>query len=127
MQAALETVELPVAKHTFRTRAGGVTPDRIFNRKSGVASYELFALFFADVFAIFFETREGIVTGTPCLFNHLRKFGLEMHVGSGTTASKTEAMCYSMSTGSNEDGDTTPFTVSGPGVENPGFAGFTKE
>ena len=54
-----------------------------------MASFELFASLFADDCAIFFVTREDMVTGTSYLFNHLRKFGLKMHVGSGTTASKT--------------------------------------
>ena len=71
-----------------------MTSGERFNRKRGVKSFELFASLFADDFAIFFETREDMVTGTSYLFNHLRKFGLKMHVGSGTTASKTEAMYY---------------------------------
>ena len=50
-----------------------------------------------------------------------------MHIGPGTTASKTGAMYYPTSTGSYEDSDTTPFTVSGPGGEDPGFVSFTKE
>jgi len=57
----------------------------------------------------------------------LRKSGLKMYVGSGTTASKTEAMYYPMSRGPYEDGDTAPFTVPGPGVKDLGFVSFTKE
>ena len=90
-QAALGMVEWPVTRPTFRTRTNGVTPGGGLNRKSCVASFELFGSLFVDGFAIFFETREDMVTGKLCLFKHLRKFGLEIHVGSGTTASKTEA------------------------------------
>ena len=36
-------------------------------------------------------------------------------------------MYYATSMGSYEDGDTTPFTVPGPGGEDPGFVSFTKE
>ena len=57
----------------------------------------------------------------------MRKFGLKMHVGSGTRASKTEAMYYPTSTGSYEGGDTTLFTVSGPSGEDLGFVSFTRE
>ena len=38
-----------------------------------------------------------------------------------------QAMYYPRSTGSYGDGDTTPFTVPGPGGEDLGFAGFTEE
>ena len=68
-----------------------------------------------------------MVMGTSYLFSHLRKFGLKMHVGSGTTASKTEAMYYPTSMGSCEGGDTTAFTVSGLRGKDLGFVSFTKE
>ena len=42
-------------------------------------------------------------------------------------ALKTEAMYYPTGTGPCDDGDTAPFTVSGPGGEGLGFVGFTKE
>jgi len=63
-------------------------------RKRGVISFELFISLFEDNCALFFESRADMVTGASYLFNHLRKFGQKMHVGSGTTASKTEAMYY---------------------------------
>ena len=96
------------------------------NRKRGVASFGLFASLFVDDLSIFFETREDMVTETPYLFSHLRKFGLEMHVRSGTAAPKTEAMYYPTGTVSCGDGSTIPFEVSGPGGENPGFVGSTR-
>jgi len=97
------------------------------NRKRGVTPFRLFDSLLAGDCAIFFETREDMVTGKSCLFNHLRKFGLKMHVGSGTAASKTEAVSYPASTGPYEDGDTTPFTVSRPDGKDLGFVSFTKE
>ena len=116
-----------MARPTFRTRADGVTSGERSNRKRGVTSFELFASLFAGDCATFFETREGIVTGTPHLFNQMLKFSLKMRVGSGTAALKTEAMNYPAGMGSYEDGDTTPFMVSGPGGEDLGFVSFTKE
>ena len=94
-----------VSEPTFRTRADGVTPGEGLNRKRGVTPFGPFASLFADDFAIFFETREDMVMGISYLSNYLRKFGLKMHVGSGTTASKTEAMYYPTSMVSCEDGD----------------------
>ena len=110
MQAALETMEWPVAKPTFQTRADGVTSGERPTRKRGGTVFELFASLFADDCALFFETRADMVTGTSYLFNHLRKFGLKMHIGSGATASKTEAMYYPPTRMAYEDGDTTRFT-----------------
>ena len=127
MQAALETMEWPVAKPTFRTRADGVTSGERSTRKRGVTVFELFASLFADDCALFFETRADMVTGTSYLFNHLRKFGLKMHIGSGATASKTEAMYYPPTRMAYEDGDTTPFTVFGPSGEVLGFVTFVLE
>ena len=68
-----------------------------------------------------------MVTGTSYLFNHLRKFGLKIHIGSGATASKTEAMYYPPTRMAYEDGDTTPFAVFGPSGEVPGFVTFVLE
>ena len=127
MQAALETMEWPVAKPTFRTRADGVTSGERSTRKRGVTVFELFASLFADDCALFFETRADMVTGTSYLFNHLRKFGLKMHIGSGATASKTEAMYYPPTRMAYEDGDTTPFSVFGPSGEVLGFVTFVLE
>ena len=92
-----------------------------------MTSFELFVSLYADDCAIFFETREDMVTGISYLFSHLRKFGLKMHVRAGTTASKTEAMYYPTGMGSYVDGDTTTFTVSGLRGEDLGFVSFTKE
>ena len=50
-----------------------------------------------------------------------------MHAGSDTTASKTYSMYYPANMGSNENGDTMPFEVPGPGWKDPSFLGFTKE
>jgi len=94
MQAAMETMQWPVPKPQFRTRADGVTSGERSARKRGATSFDLWASLYADDCAILFETRADLITGTSCLFNHLRKFGLQMHVGTGDTASKTEAMFF---------------------------------
>ena len=109
------------------TRTDGVTSGEMPMRKRGVTAFELFASLFADDCALFFESRADMVTGTSYLFNHLRKFGLKMHVGSGTTVSKTEAMYYPPTSRSYESGDTTPFTVFGPTGAAIGHVSFTTE
>ena len=81
-------------KPQFRTRADGVTSGERSARKRGATSFDLWASLYADDCAILFETRADLITGTSYLFNHLRKFGLQMHVGTGDTASKTEAMFF---------------------------------
>jgi hypothetical protein len=69
-----------VARPTFRTRAGGLALRERSINKRGVASSGLLATLFADDCEIFYEARVGMVTGIPYLFNHLRKFGLRIHV-----------------------------------------------
>ena len=91
-----------------------------------MTSFDLLDSLFADDCAIFFETRKDMATGTPYLFSHLRKFGLEMLVGLGTTAPKTEAVYYLTGMGSYEDGGTAPFKVSGPDGEDLDFWSFTE-
>ena len=88
-----------------------------------MTSFELFA---GDC-AIFTETGEDMAAGTSYLFSHLRKFGLKMHVGSGSTASKTEAINYPAGTVPYENGDTTPFAVLGPVGEDLGPLSSTNE
>ena len=47
---------------------------------------------FADNCALFFSTRRDFELGTQRVCDHLKRFGLQMHVGRGAEASKTEAM-----------------------------------
>jgi len=128
MQAALETMEWLVAKPTCQ-RADGVTTGKRPMRKRGVISFELFALLFASLFvddcALFFESRADMVTGASYYpFNHLQNFNLEMHVGSGAAASKTEAVYYPPTQLPHDDGDTTPLRALGPNGEGLGFVSF---
>ena len=62
------------------------------------------------------------MVGTQHLFSHLRKFGLEMHVGRGSAALKTEAMYCPKPHKAYGDEDTWRFAVDGDG-----FIEFTRE
>ena len=127
MQAAMETLRWPVKKPEFCTRVDGVTTGERSTRKRGVHTFEHWVSLFADDCAIFFETREDLVEGTSYLFNHLRRFGLKMHVGNGSTASKTEAMFFPRPREPYEHGNTERFNVSGDDNSTVGYVDFTKE
>ena len=92
MQAAMETMKWPVPKPEFRTRANGVTMGEKSGRKRGATSIDFWLSLFADDCAIY--STPALITGSSYLYNHLRKFGLLMHVGNGAVPSKTEAMYF---------------------------------
>ena len=94
MQAAMETMKWPVPKPEFRTRANGVTMGEKSERKRGATAFDFWLSLFADDCAIFFNSRADLITGSSYLYNHLRKFGLLMHIGNGAVPSKTEAMYF---------------------------------
>jgi hypothetical protein len=64
------------------------------NRKRDATPFELWASLFADDFALLFNFRADLFTGYNLIFAHLRKLGLQMRIGRGATASKTEAMYF---------------------------------
>jgi hypothetical protein len=49
---------------------------------------------FAGDCVLFFSTRRDFELGTQRVYGHLKRFGLQMHVGRGAKASKTEAMFF---------------------------------
>jgi hypothetical protein len=93
-----------------------------WDRKREATMFELWASLFADDCAVIFNSREELVLGTQHLYSHLRKFGLEMQVGRGGTASKTEAMFCPKPRKLYESENTGRFYLDGDG-----FIDFTKE
>jgi hypothetical protein len=91
IQAALETMDWPVAKPEFCTLENGVTEGQR-PRKRGVTRFEHWKSLFADDCAVLFNKRRDLVKGANYLFTHLGRFGLQMHIGRGNGKSKTEAM-----------------------------------
>ena len=61
-------------------------------RKKKVDRFHLWASLFADDCGLLFNTREDLITGSNYIYRHLLRFGLRMHIGRGSDASKTEAM-----------------------------------
>ena len=127
MQAAMETMNWPVPKPEFRTRTDGVTMGEKSERKRGAATFEFWLSLFADDCALFFNTRSDLITGTSYLFNHLRKFGLLMHVGNGSVLSKTEAMYFPSPRVEYSVADTSRFDVLDVNGSVAGFIDFTQE
>ena len=127
-QAALETAVWPVKKPTFYTRENGVTSGETWSRKTekenhrNVKAFELWASLFADDCALLFDSREDLIIGAEYIFQHLRRFGLQMHVGRGAQASKTEAMYFPARPQDYKDGNTTDF-----GIDKDGFISFTEQ
>ena len=121
MQAALETMDWPVAKPPFCTKEyGPITGAKLLRR--GVTKFEVWSSLFADDCGLLFETRDDMVAGANYIFAHLRRFGLHMHVGRGNIASKTEAVYYPPPREPADSGDRSDFAVDGDG-----FISFSSE
>ena len=126
MKAAMETMKWPVPKPEFRTRANGVTMGEKSGRKRGATTFDFWLSLFADDCATFFNSRADLITGSSYLYNHLRKFGLLMHVGNGACTSKTEAMYFPPPRVEYSAADTSLIEVCDPNGAPIGFIDFTK-
>jgi hypothetical protein len=97
IQAAMGTLQWPggVARPEFKTRKFGVTMGGNSNRERDATPIEHLASLVAGDFALLFNSRDDLITGSNHIFARLRKFGLQMHICRGATAAKTEAVFYS--------------------------------
>jgi len=127
MQAAMETMKWPVPKPEYCMRTNGVTMGERSERKRGASTFEFWLSLFADDCALFFNSRADLVIGASYLFNHLRKFGLLMHVGHGAVLSKTEAMFFPPPRVEYSAADTTCFNVLDSSGATAGFVDFTQD
>ena len=116
MNAALETLEWPASigrpTFAFDRKAG---PTGVNSRRKACHLYEVWHSLFADDCGVFFETRTDLVLGSQVLFDHLKRFGLLMHVGRGTTSSKSEAMFIPKPGNPYSAGDTSRYSLDGDG------------
>jgi exonuclease III len=94
IQAVMETTQWPaeIKKPQFRTREKGEVSGTTIVNEDGAFNYEFWVSLFADDCALTFNSRTEIEKGTEYINNHLSAFGLQMHKGEGSKASKTEAM-----------------------------------
>jgi hypothetical protein len=73
--------------------------------KQGTTNYEHnCSLYIYDV-VLFFNSRDDLRKGANYLYEHLLKYGLTMHIGTGATPSKTEAMPFPPHIGTGETPD----------------------
>jgi hypothetical protein len=81
MKGALKTMILPVPKPELHTRENKVTMGERTERKLATAKYECRCLLYADETALFFKSRAYHKGDASCLYEHLLKSGLTMHIG----------------------------------------------
>ena len=55
---------------------------------------ELFNVLYIDNGALPFEDQDQITKGVKLIYEHFKKFGLEMHIGRGAKPSKTECVFF---------------------------------
>lgn len=121
IQAAIETMVWPVDKPQFCTKELGEVTGSRHDQKRDITSFELFSSLFADDCALIFNSREDLITGSNYIFTHFLRFGLQIHIGRGGTASKTEAMFCPAAQQPLDSGDQTNYTVAD------GFVSFSQQ
>ena len=57
-------------------------------------AYEILQCLYVDDGAFPFGTREDMQRGMELIYHHFARFGLEMHIGRGTSESKTECVFF---------------------------------
>ena len=126
MQAAMETMTWPVAEPQFCTAKEG-EPARLHGerstRKRGARCFQLPPSLFADDCAVVFENRNDLEVGMTYMIKHLSRFGLMVHVGRGTTSSKTECMFFPRPREPEDGADLSDITVTADG----GFISFVEK
>ena len=114
MQACLETLEKAMpedSKLQFQTntrigeRGGKVSGTDWTNQ--GEFTFSFWASLYADDAATPVASRAALLAATNATYDHLRKFGLLMHVGRDGKRSKTEAMYCPARNEDYGDGDTS--------------------
>jgi hypothetical protein len=84
--------EMATPKPKFRTCENGMTMDARTRRKLGATAVEKWYSLFSDDCALFFNSRADVETAVGYLYEHLLALGLTMHISTGATPSKTEAI-----------------------------------
>jgi hypothetical protein len=119
MQACLESLEkaMPAdVKLKYRTNTktegknGGHVSSTDWTNK-GEFEFSFWASLYADDAALPLSSREGLLAATNAIYEHLRLFGLLMHVGSPGKKSKTEAMYCPARNDEYEAGDTSDLVL----------------
>ena len=59
-----------------------------------LTAVEIFQCLYVDDGAFIFSSRDNLIRGIDLIYHHFARFGLEMHIGRGTTPSKTECVFF---------------------------------
>ena len=57
---------------------------------------DLFNVLYIDDGAFMFEDRKQLTLGAQLIFDHFKRFGMEMHIGRGGKASEIECLFFSL-------------------------------
>jgi hypothetical protein len=76
-------------------------------KNKGEFTFSFWASLYADDAATPLASREALLAATNAMYDHLRLFGLLMHVGTNGKRSKTEAMFCPARSGTYSAGDTS--------------------
>jgi hypothetical protein len=119
MQACLESLERAMPTNgnlEFRTNTrttgnnGGHVSSNSWSNK-GEFTFSYTCSLYADDCALAQKYRAALLAATNAIYDHLRLFGLLMHVGTGGKKSKTEAMFCPARGARYEDGDTSDLVL----------------
>ena len=66
------------------------TPTMFTSKK--LTAYEILQFLYVDDGTFLFGSREDLKRGMELIFHHFGRFGLEMHIGQGSSLSKTECV-----------------------------------
>ena len=81
-------------QHTHSPRnVGKLTGHKKKNFEQGTL-IALFCVLYVDDGAFTFEDRDQLTRGLNLIYQHFTEFGLEMHIGMGKKASKTECVFF---------------------------------
>jgi hypothetical protein len=61
---------------------------------NSLKAYEILQCLYVDDIGIPFSTRKDLQQGMELIFHHFARFGLEIHIGRGTTTTKTECVFF---------------------------------
>jgi len=67
---------------------------KMFTAKT-LTAYKILQCLYVDNGAFPFGSRDNLKRGMELIFHHFSRFGLEMHIGRGTSTSKTECVFFS--------------------------------
>ena len=92
IKADLKIINL--RQHTHSSRDVGKLIGHKKNKPEQGTLPALFCVLYVDDGAFTFENRDQLTRGLNLIYQHFAKFGLEMHIGKGKKASKTECVFF---------------------------------